>query len=45
MYIKELEAFDGEPYFYIGDNDWANVKERYEKDDIKETLAELLMQY
>lgn len=45
MYIKELEEFATEPYFYIGDDDWANVKERYEKDDIKETLAELLMKY
>ena len=45
MYIKELEEYAIEPYFYIGDDDWADVKERYEKDDIKETLAELLMKY
>jgi hypothetical protein len=45
MYIKELEEFAIEPYFYIGDDDWTNVKEQYEKDDIKETLAELLMKY
>jgi hypothetical protein len=45
MYIKELEKFAIEPYFYIGEGDWAKVKETYEKDDIKETLAEILMKY
>ena len=45
MYIKELEKYAIEPYFYIGEKDWENIKETYEKDDIKETLAELLMKY
>ena len=45
MYIKELEKFAVEPYFYIGEEDWESVKETYEVDDIKETLAELLMKY
>lgn len=45
MYIKELEKFAVEPYFYIGEDDWTYVKETYEKDDIKETLAEILMKY
>jgi hypothetical protein len=45
MYIKELEKYAVEPYFYIGEKDWESVKETYEVDDIKETLAELLMKY
>tara|TARA_Y100001933_G_scaffold265163_1_gene336219 strand:- start:2450 stop:3808 length:1359 start_codon:yes stop_codon:yes gene_type:complete len=45
MYIKELEKFAVEPYFYIGEDDWNYVKETYEKDDVKETLAEILMKY
>ena len=45
MYIKELEKYAIKPYFYIGDTDWTKIKETYEKDDIKETLAEILMKY
>ena len=45
MYIKELEKFAVEPYFYIGEEDWASVKETYERADVQETLAEILMKY
>ena len=56
MYIKEFEKFiqkpykngEGElvvPYYYIGEDDWSSMKEQYEVDDIKETLAEILMKY
>ena len=45
MYIKELEKFAVEPYFYIGEDDWTKVKETYERADVQETLAEILMKY
>ena len=45
MYIKELEKYAIEPYFYIGEDDWADVKEKFERDDVQETLAEILMKY
>ena len=45
MYLKELEKYAIEPYFYIGEKDWETIKETYEKEDVKETLAELLMRY
>ena len=45
MYIKELEKYAIEPYFYIGEDDWANVKEKFEREDVQETLAEILMKY
>ena len=45
MYIKELEKFAIEPYFFIGEDDWTKVKETYERADVQETLAEILMKY
>ena len=48
-YIKEeYEDSKGKlikPYYEIDPVNWSRLKEKYEKDDIKETLAEILMQY
>ena len=44
MYIKELEKYTIEPYFYIGEDDW-RCKRKFERDDVQETLAEILMKY
>ena len=48
-YIKE-EYKDSEgklikPYYEIDPVNWTRLKEKYDKEDIKETLAEILMQY
>ena len=48
-YIKE-EYKDSEgklikPYYEIDPVNWSRLKEKYDKEDIKETLAEILMQY
>ena len=48
-YIKD-ECTDehgkiSKPYYEIDPVNWSRLKEKYEKDDIKETLAEILMQY
>ena len=48
-YIKEeYEDFNGDlikPYYEIDPISWSKLKEKYDKEDIKETLAEILMQY
>jgi hypothetical protein len=33
------------PYYEIDPVNWSRLKEKYDKDDIKETLAEILMEY
>ena len=45
MYLKELEKYAIEPYFFIGEDDWSYVKQNYERADVQETLAEILMKY
>ena len=48
-YIKEeYEDSKGnliKPYYEIDSVNWSRLKEKYDKEDIKETLAEILMQY
>ena len=34
-----------EPYFSIDDKDWTYIKDNFEKDDIKQSLVEVLMEY
>ena len=48
-YIKD-ECTDehgnvSKPYYEIDPVNWSRLKEKYDKEDIKETLAEILMQY
>ena len=56
MYQKEFEDYikkeytdnNGnlvKPYYEIDELNWTRLKEKYDKDDIKETLAEILMEY
>ena len=34
-----------EPYFSIDEEDWTYIKDNFEKDDIKQSLVEVLMEY
>jgi len=34
-----------EPYFSIDEKDWTYIKDNFEKDDIKQSLVEVLMEY
>jgi hypothetical protein len=33
------------PYFRIEEYEWSHILETFDKDDVKETLAEVLMSY
>jgi len=47
MDIREyFNQFRGmSPYFFINEDQWTHIKETYPKDDVKEILAEILMEY
>lgn len=46
MYIDYFDKFlNMEPYLYIGPEEWEHIKNTYEKDDIKESLARVAMTY
>ena len=42
MYIKELEKYVIEPYFYIGEEDWVKVKENLKEKMYKKLLPKFL---
>ena len=46
MYLKYFDKFKGmEPYLYIKQNEWEYIKETFDKDDVKESLAKVAMTY
>lgn len=46
MYIQDFDKFKGmDPYLYISPEEWADIKEKYEMDDVLESLGTVLMTY
>ena len=46
MYLEYFDRFKGmEPYFRIEEYEWSYILETFDKDDVKETLADVLMEY
>jgi len=46
VYLKYFDKFRGmEPYLYIKQNEWEYIKETFDKDDVKESLAKVAMTY
>ena len=46
MYLEYFDRFkDMKPYFHIEEYEWSYILETFDKDDVKETLAEVLMAY
>jgi len=46
MYLDYFDKFKGqEPYLHIGETEWSYIKETFEKDDVKESLATVAMTY
>lgn len=46
MYLDYFDRFkDMKPYFRIEEYEWSHILETFDKDDVKETLAEVLMSY
>ena len=47
--MKYIEYFDKflnmEPYLYIDEKDWSYIKDTFEKDDVKHSLAKVAMTY
>ena len=45
--MKYIEYFDKflnmKPYLYIDEKDWSYIKETFEKDDVKHSLAKVAM--
>ena len=46
MYLEYFDKFKNqEPYLYIDETEWSYIKETFEKDDVKESLATIAMTY
>ena len=46
MYLEYFDKFKGqEPYLEIDETEWSYIKETFEKDDVKESLATVAMTY
>ena len=46
MYLPYFNKFlNQEPYLYIGEKEWSYIKDTFEKDDVKESLAKVAMTY
>ena len=46
MYLEYFDKFKGqEPYLHIDETEWSYIKETFEKDDVKESLATVAMTY
>ena len=44
MYLDYFDKFKGqEPYLHIDETEWGYIKETFEKDDVKESLATVAM--
>ena len=46
MYLEYFDRFKGmKPYLYINQHEWNYIKETFDKDDVKESLAKVAMTY
>jgi hypothetical protein len=46
MYLKYFDKFKNmEPYLFIGEEEWEYIKKTFDKDDVKESLAKVAMDY
>jgi len=46
MYLEYFDKFKNqEPYLYIDENEWSYIKDTFNKDDVKESLATVAMTY
>ena len=46
MYLEYFDKFKNqEPYLHIDETEWSYIKETFEKDDVKESLAKVAMTY
>ena len=46
MYLEYFDKFkEQEPYLHIDETEWSYIKETFEKDDVKESLATVAMTY
>ena len=46
MYLEYFDKFKGqEPYLEINETEWSYIKETFDKDDVKESLATVAMTY
>ena len=46
MYLSYFDKFlNQEPYLYIGEKEWSYIKDTFEKDDVKESLAKVARTY
>ena len=42
MYLSYFDKFlNQEPYLHINEEEWTYIKETFEKDDVKESLAKV----
>ena len=46
MYLDYFDKFKNqEPYLHIDEKEWTNIKDTFEKDDVKESLAKVAMDF
>ena len=46
MYLEYFDKFKNmEPYLFIGEEEWEHIKNTFDKDDVKESLAKVAMEY
>ena len=46
MYLDYFDKFKNqEPYLHIDEKEWTYIKDTFEKDDVKESLAKVAMDY
>ena len=46
MYLEYFNKFKNmEPYLFIGEEEWEHIKNTFDKDDVKESLAKVAMEY
>ena len=46
MYLEYFDKFKNmEPYLFIGEEEWEYIKRTFDKDDVKESLAKVAMDY
>jgi len=46
MYLEYFDKFKNmEPYLFIGEEEWEHIKKTFDKEDVKESLAKVAMEY
>ncbi len=46
MYLDYFDKFKNqEPYLHIDEKEWTHIKDTFDKDDVKESLAKVAMTY